>query len=74
MGELIGRNCLLSVPHEFFGYRFESIIGRGSFAVVVLVTRIADGEKFACKVISQEYLIENKLVESFNEKLKISEN
>lgn len=70
MGDLIGRACLLSVPHEFFGYRYESIIGRGSFAIVALVTRMSDGQQFACKVISQEYLIEKKLVESFKREVE----
>ena len=62
---LVGRSQRISVPCEFGGYRYQSTIGSGSFAIVVLVQRISDEQLFACKVISQQYLIEHKLVESF---------
>ena len=63
--DIVGRSQRISVPTEFGGYRYHSTIGKGSFAIVVLVQRISDEQFFACKVISQQYLIEHKLVESF---------
>ena len=67
---LIGRSHKISIPHEFGSYRFESVIGHGSFAVVILVSRLTDNQLFACKVVSQQYLIENKLVESFQREVE----
>jgi serine/threonine protein kinase len=62
---LIGRTHHISIPSEFGSYRYQSTIGKGSFAVVILVKRKTDDKLFACKVVSQQYLIDNKLVESF---------
>lgn len=63
--DIIGRTHRIVIPSEFGNYRFQSKIGHGSFAIVILVKRITDEKVFACKVISQQYLIDNKLVESF---------
>lgn len=40
------------------GYTFNSVIGKGTYAKVCLVTRKRDGECFAMKILKKKYIIE----------------
>jgi serine/threonine protein kinase len=39
-------------------FNFNSVIGKGTYAKVCLVTRKADGEVFALKVLKKKYIIQ----------------
>jgi serine/threonine protein kinase len=39
-------------------YTYNSVIGKGTYAKVCLVTRKADGEVFALKVLKKKYIVE----------------
>lgn len=39
-------------------FTFNSVIGRGTYAKVCLVTRKSDGEVFALKVLKKKYIVE----------------
>jgi serine/threonine protein kinase len=39
-------------------FNFNSVIGKGTYAKVFLVTRKSDGEVFALKVLKKKYIIE----------------
>lgn len=39
-------------------YTFNSVIGKGTYAKVCLVTRKTDGELFAMKILKKKYIIE----------------
>jgi serine/threonine protein kinase len=39
-------------------FNFNSVIGKGTYAKVCLVTRKSDGEVFALKVLKKKYIIE----------------
>lgn len=39
-------------------YSFNSVIGKGTYAKVCLVTRKRDGECFAMKMLKKKYIIE----------------
>ncbi len=39
-------------------FNFSSVIGKGTYAKVFLVTRKSDGEPFALKVLKKKYIIE----------------
>ena len=67
----IGKTHQIFIPNFFYGYKYENTIGHGSFSIVILVTRISDGKEFACKVLSQSFLIENKIVESFKREVEV---
>ena len=40
------------------GYTFNSVIGKGTYAKVCLVTRKRDGELYAMKILKKKYIIE----------------
>jgi serine/threonine protein kinase len=39
-------------------FNFNSLIGKGTYAKVFLVTRKSDGELFALKVLKKKYIVE----------------
>jgi len=39
-------------------FHFNSVIGRGTYAKVCLVTRIKDNKHFALKMLKKKYIIE----------------
>lgn len=64
----------IEIPLAFSGYRYLTTLGKGMFAVVVLVENIKTLEKFACKVISREKMQKENLIIRLEEELRILEH
>lgn len=47
----------MSKGHTIDDYTYNSVIGKGTYAKVCLVTRKSDGELFALKVLKKKYII-----------------
>ncbi|OHT01652.1 CAMK family protein kinase [Tritrichomonas foetus] len=73
----INEETVLNIPERFGSYQFVKVLGRGSFSVVVQCKRISTSkspnqeEFFACKILSQQYLIKENLVDSFQHEIMI---
>lgn len=44
--------------HSIDDFTYNSVIGKGTYAKVCLVTRKSDGELFALKVLKKKYIVE----------------
>jgi len=68
---LLGRSHHIQIPSFFSGYSFDQIIGQGSFSIVISVIRVSDNQRFACKVLSQKFLVDHKIVDKFKREVEI---
>ncbi|OHT09026.1 CAMK family protein kinase [Tritrichomonas foetus] len=68
---LIGRDYIIDIPPTFGEYQFLQVIGHGSFSVVVKARHRQTGTQYAVKVISQKFLIDNNLVDTFQREVSI---
>lgn len=51
-------NYYMSKHHSIDDFTFNSVIGKGTYAKVCLVTRKSDQEVFALKVLKKKYIVE----------------
>ena len=51
-------NYYMNKHQSIDDFTFNSVIGKGTYAKVCLVTRISDGEVFALKVLKKKYIVE----------------
>lgn len=65
---------VIEIPLTFSGYRYLTTLGKGMFACVVLVENIKTNERFACKVMSREKMIQDHLFMRLEEELRILEH
>lgn len=49
---------IMSKVSNIDDFNFNSLIGKGTYAKVFLVTRKSDGELFALKVLKKKYIVE----------------
>jgi serine/threonine protein kinase len=61
----------VNVPRHFNGYRFERIIGAGSYAVVLQASDESSGTPYAVKVTSKKYLIDQGEVSRFEREVTL---
>lgn len=53
-----GINYYMNKHQSIDDFTFNSVIGKGTYAKVCLVTRKSDGEVFAMKVLKKKYIVE----------------
>jgi RAC serine/threonine-protein kinase len=53
----------MNKPQSIDDFTFNTVIGKGTYAKVCLVTRKTDGEVFALKVLKKKYIVEKNQVE-----------
>ncbi len=53
----------MNKPQGIDDFTFNTVIGKGTYAKVCLVTRKTDGEVFALKVLKKKYIVEKNQVE-----------
>lgn len=53
-----GINYYMNKHQSIDDFTFNSVIGKGTYAKVCLVTRKSDGEVFALKVLKKKYIVE----------------
>lgn len=49
----------MSSPLSIEDFNFVSVIGKGTYAKVCLVSRKSDGELFALKILKKKFIIES---------------
>lgn len=69
----IGYNYEIIVPVRFGKYEIVKMIGVGAFSVVALVKKIGTEEKFACKIYSRKFMMDNRYWALFERELRIFE-
>jgi serine/threonine protein kinase len=61
----------VTIPAHFFGYTFVSIIGSGSFSIVILAAHDETGDPFAVKILARQFLVDHNYVEQFQRELTL---
>ena len=69
----IGYTYEIKVPVRFGKYEILKMIGVGAFSVVALVRNVGTGERFACKIYSRKFMIDNEYYSLFEHELRIFE-
>jgi serine/threonine protein kinase len=61
----------VTIPAHFSGYTFGSIIGTGSFSVVILATQDETGDPYAVKILARQFLVDHNFVGQFQRELTL---
>lgn len=69
--ETIDDTYEIDIPVQFGKYRFIKKIGGGAFSCVILVENVKTQEPFACKVVSRELLMKERILDRFEQELRI---
>ncbi|OHT13330.1 CAMK family protein kinase [Tritrichomonas foetus] len=64
----------LTIPPRIGKYICIEEIGIGSFSAVILVRHYQTNEKFACKVVSRQLLVEERVMNRFEQELRIHQS
>ena len=67
----IGDSTPVEIPAHIGKYEFLGIIGKGSFSCVVLVINRATQQKYACKVVSRDMLVQYNIFDRFEREVRI---
>lgn len=65
---------VLKIPRKFGKYNYIRTIGNGSFSAVILVSHFQTQERYACKVVSRQLLVEQNVFDRFEQEVRILES
>lgn len=73
ISDVIDDSYHIEIPQHFGKYAYVKKIGSGAFSTVILVENPKTNELFACKVVSRELLIKEKIFDRFEQELRMLE-